>query len=131
MATKKEVTYFTKVRGLATVVWDPKKNRPVVEFDKQGLFGTEDPELAATLKEMGYKQVTAAQITQAGLMLPEAFQAMRDRQPGRGYTQGGPGRPAMAAPQEAPGESPADALFNPEGDDMFTGPVGGRRTLVK
>ena len=126
MAKKKEVTYFTKVRGLATVIWDPAKNRPLAEFDRQGLYGTTDPALVEQLKGMGYRVVTAEQIKQAGMLLPEDFEAMRNRNPGRGYTQEGEGLPATAAP--AAQEGNAAALLNPE---LPTGPAGGGRTLVK
>lgn len=130
MAKKKEVTYFSKVRGLATVIWDPKGNKPLAEFDKQGLYSTSDEAVIEQLTGMGYRVVTAEQITGAGLMLPEDFQAMLDRQPGKGYSQDGGGRAATAMPAEAPGESPADKLFTPEGE-MPSGPVGGGRTLVR
>ncbi|KKM85175.1 hypothetical protein LCGC14_1291720 [marine sediment metagenome] len=79
-------TYFTKVQGLATVVWDGENDRALVEFDKQGLLMTKRPDVVSTLLEMGYQQVTAQQIKDAGMLLPEDFAAMRDRQPGRGYT---------------------------------------------
>jgi len=120
MATKNEVVYFTKLRGLESVVWDPKKDRPLAEFDKQGLYSTTKPDVAKRLKELGYREVTADQIKDAGLMLPEEFAKFIESQPGRGYTHDGQGNVATAAPQAPAGP--------PEG--FPDGPQAGNRTLV-
>jgi glucose dehydrogenase len=110
MATTK-VSYFTKVRGLASVVWDGKKNKALVEFDKQGLAYTTNQTVAKKLKELGYREVSAEMIEQAKLIPPDKFESMQGRQPGRGYVN----EPDM----QGPAVDPKDALFEPEIDEQF------------
>jgi len=102
-------TYFTKVQevdgeSLPTVVWDGENDRALVEFDRQGLVMTKRPEVVKVLRDMGYREVTADAIKEAGMLLPEEFAAMRDRDPGRGYT----GPATTTPPEDAPNvEGPA------------------------
>jgi hypothetical protein len=65
--------YFTKISGLQTVVWDPAQNRAFAEFNKQGLFCTRDQAVVKRLLDMGYREITADDITKAGLPLPSEF----------------------------------------------------------
>jgi len=106
-------TYFTKVQGQATVVWDGENDRALAEFDKQGLFVTKSPKVIDKLTEMGYAIVTAEEIQGAGMLLPEDFAAMRDRTPGKGYTG-----PATITPPEESADEP-------------TSPPGTGRALVQ
>lgn len=46
---------MTKFKGNG-VVWNPEENKPLCKFSK-GSFETEDPELIAKLKTLGYKQI--------------------------------------------------------------------------
>lgn len=132
IAKKKEVEqeetlYFTKVRGMATVVWDALENKPLAEFDKQGLYSTKDRKIAKRLMAMGYRRVLADHITRVGLMLPEDYREMRERKPGKGYTEGGKSQPMRLMDMEmAPGEGMADSLFDPNMDDIFGNQEGGQ-----
>ena len=49
---------YTFVRGAReTVVWDPKKNRPLADFGKKGIFETNNASVAKKLREMGYREM--------------------------------------------------------------------------
>lgn len=130
MATKqsKEVI-FTRVRGLASVVWDPENDKMLAHFNKEGLLMTSDTRVIKRLDAMGYRQVSRDEVSQAGLNVPNPKDATRT--PGKGYTHDGEGRPATAMPlpgQDATGinENP---LFDPK--DYPDGPAGaGKRSLV-
>lgn len=51
-AKTKEITF---VKGnMATILWDPSKNKPIAEFEG-GLFTTSDPYKIEALKKWGYK----------------------------------------------------------------------------
>lgn len=127
MATKKNVeVIFTRVRGLASVVWDPEKNKALARFTKQGLLKTTNPRVVQRLDEMGYKRVTPAQVAEAGLTVPEENEGIRA--PGRGYTLDGEGRPTTAFPPDGPAHT-NNPLFDP--DDFPTGPHMHKRTLVE
>lgn len=39
------------------VVWDKDANKPLAEFDSNGLFETEDEAVASKLKAMGYTEI--------------------------------------------------------------------------
>jgi len=124
---QEEMLYFTKVRGLATVVWDAEENRTLAEFDKQGLYSTKDRKIAKRLMAMGYRRVLAEHITGVGLMLPEDYKEMRERKPGKGYTEGGKSVPMQLIDMEmAPGEGVADSLFDPDLNDIFGNQEGGQ-----
>lgn len=85
MATKKvKPVYFTKVAGLASIIWDPKNDCSLAEFNKQGLCRVDDPEIAKKLSAMGYQTVTSSQIKKAKLFLPEDYEAAKHAA-GRGY----------------------------------------------
>jgi len=103
-----KVTFFTKLRGLATVIWDGENDRPMVEFNREGLFCTKDPNLAKQLNDMGYLEVSTEEITQAGLTLPNIPD--KDKGPGKGYTNE-PGGPPEGMPSEISGESPMEAYL--------------------
>jgi hypothetical protein len=46
---------FVKIRrDQSSAIWDPKKNRLVVQFDKSGCFKTTDSDIAKMLQELGY-----------------------------------------------------------------------------
>ena len=47
---------FYKARNQATIIWDPKRDKPAVTFDKGMTFTTNDPIKIAMLTEMGYSQ---------------------------------------------------------------------------
>lgn len=54
--TQQELCRFYR-SNLATVVWDPERNRPLAEF-VDGQFYTEDARTIAKLRELGYPQVS-------------------------------------------------------------------------
>ena len=136
MTEEKKVTYFTRLRGLATVVWDPENKRPLAHFNKQGLLATTNPRVIENLTAMGYREVTADEINGAGLHVPsetDVPDAMPGGAPGRGYTQPGESKvvagTAMAGHADRMGGDGND-LFEP---DPAQPPLGdaGRRKLVK
>lgn len=103
-----EAIYFSKVPGMnhATVIWDTeKRDRALVEFDKQGLYKCKDPKIAKKLRELGYAQVTAETIKKYGFMLPEELSDAVTRQSGRGY-QPGEGGPSINLIKFAKGPMP-------------------------
>jgi len=131
MATKQEVI-FTRVRGLASVVWDPEKNRMLAHFSKQGLLVTDDKRVIDRLDAMGYRRVTAAQVAGAGLTLPTVEDSTRT--PGRGYTHDGEERPATAFPMGDVSEhTEGGSIFDPVDEEEYPpGPPGARgRSLVR
>jgi hypothetical protein len=132
-----EVTYFTRLRGLATVVWDPEKKRMLAHFNKQGLLATEDKRVIETLMAMGYRQVTVDELARAGLPVPSVSDvpdAMPAGVPGRGYTQ--PGESGVmdgAAMRDGGGPrlgGDANQLFEPDPSAPPPGDAG-RRKLIK
>lgn len=136
--TEDKVRYFTRLRGLATVVWDPEKKRSLAHFNKQGLLATTNPKVIKTLTAMGYREVTADDINSAGLYVPserDVPDAMPGGAPGRGYTQPDAGESGMMVGTAMAGHADrtggdANQLFEPDpaqpppGDD-------GRRKLIK
>ena len=53
--------------GLEAVVWNPEKKLPLAEFKKPDFtFETEDPEVIAKLKELGYQEVPEQQSAEGG-----------------------------------------------------------------
>ena len=129
---------FSRIRGLATVVWDPEKNRTLAHFNKQGLLAASKTNVIKTLRAMGYREVSAEQILQAGLTVPSEDDVPDAAgQPGAGYqplsadgSMGGvmPGT-AMAGKPDHKGAD-ANQLFEP--DPSLPEPPGdaGRRKLV-
>lgn len=97
--------YFTKLKGLATVIWDPENDRPLAEFNREGLCCTKNETIAKQLTDMGYMEVSAEDIKEAGLTLPNIPE--KDRGPGRGYTND----PTPSIIGEERGESPMEAYF--------------------
>jgi hypothetical protein len=128
MVTKqKQEVIFTRVRGLASVVWDPENNRMLAHFNKQGLLLTSDDRVIKRLDIMGYRQVSAADVTGAGLMLPDEKDSTRT--PGKGYTHEGEGRPATAMPGADATVQNDHALFDPK--EFPDGSGTHKRTLVE
>lgn len=130
--SKQEEIIFTRVRGLASVVWDPEKDRMLAHFNKQGLLKTGDPRIIKRLISMGYRPVSAEQVTEAGLMVPSVEEGTKT--PGRGYTHDGEGRPSTAHP--LPGQDAtvhnAHGMFDPVDEDFPSAPAHGTgRSLVK
>ena len=131
MATKPKEVIFTRVRGLASVIWDPENDRMLAHFNRQGLLVTSDTRVIKRLDGMGYRQVTPAEVSGAGLMLPDAKDATRTpSKPGKGYTHDGEARPAMAG--ALPGNEATVAnenkIFDPNA--LPDGPETGKRSLV-
>jgi hypothetical protein len=131
MATKQKEVIFTRVRGLASVIWDPENDRMLAHFNREGLLMTDNPRIIKRLDGMGYRQVSAEEVVAAGLTVPNPKDADRTPQPGRGYTHDGEARPATAMPM--PGQDATalneNALFDP--DQLPDGPPGaGKRSLV-
>lgn len=53
---------FCKIRrDQASVVWDPKKNSCLAEFDRRGIFRTESAAVAKELRKLGYYEVPVGQ----------------------------------------------------------------------
>ena len=125
-SSKQQLTYFTKLRGLATVVWDPRNDTALAEFNKHGLYCTKDPTIIKTLQHMGYKEVTLEQIKEKGLLVPNEKDDIR--LPGRGYIVEGEQPPLSTASMDAHGMSPMEAALN-EDDEPQIKPKG--RTLVR
>jgi|GEM_PF-3189884 len=103
-----KATYFTKLRGLSTVVWDADKDQPLAEFNREGLCCIKDSTVAKQLSDMGYLEVSAEEIKEAGLMLPNLPE--KDRGPSKGYTHEKQ-NPQQALPSEVSGESPMEAFL--------------------
>ena len=53
---KIETVTFYKARNQASVIWDPSKDKALVEFGKSLIFTTSDPKLIEKLRSMGYKE---------------------------------------------------------------------------
>jgi hypothetical protein len=102
-----KATYFTKLRGLATVVWNPELDSPLVEFNRQGLCCVHSADVAKKLTDMGYREVSAEEIHEAGLTLPNAPNGPKG--PSKGYTTE-PAEP-VAKPSEVSGEAPMEAYL--------------------
>ena len=139
MTKEQHVIYFTRLRGLATVVWDPENKRTLAHFNKQGLLATDNPRVIDTLKAMGYREVSADEINSAGLHLPsvdDVPDAMPGGAPGRGYQppvqgeSGVVGGAAMMAGHADRMGGDANQLFEP---DPASPPPGdaGRRKLIQ
>jgi len=133
--SENEVTtvLFTRVQGLATVVWNPRKDRMLCHFSKQGLLATQDVQVIEVLREMGYREVTADQITQAGLTVPGVKDVHDAGTPGLGYREAGPGGAGTAmAGGPGPGERQTTeqrkGLFEP-GGALPEPPPGGRKLV--
>jgi hypothetical protein len=130
--TKEETntTYFTRLRGLATVVWNPAKDRALAHFSRQGLLATDNPQVISTLHAMGYREVTAEQIVAAGLPVPGVDDTPDE--PGRGYQPGELGLQPGTAMAGQPERNGADASHLFEPDPMLPAPPGDAgRKLVK
>lgn len=41
----------------ASIVWDAKENKPLAEFDKDGVFETSEKAVIKKLKDLGYKPI--------------------------------------------------------------------------
>ena len=134
MSKDKVTVLFTRVSGLATVVWDPEKDCTLAHFNKQGLLATSNANVIETLRAMGYREVTAEQLLQAGLTVPNEDDVPDAPVPGQGYQAPSatgsmePGA-AMAGKPDRKGADP-NLLFQP--DPMQPEPPGdaGRRKLV-
>jgi len=130
-----EVTYFTRLRGLATVVWNPEKNCTLAHFNKQGLLATSKPEVIETLRAMGYREVTMAELGAAGLPVPvedEVPDAMAGG-PGKGYQPPQDGESGVlmgTAMAGGRGRADVNQLFEPDPSSPPPGDAG-RRKLVK
>ncbi len=79
--------------NLPAVIWDPKKNRSLVEFQK-GVFETTDIKVAEKLLELGYPQVSplAEEPPDVIVMLPgqsidTSAQSQENIRPGAGENQ--------------------------------------------
>jgi hypothetical protein len=127
---------FTRLKGLATVVWDPDENRMLAHFNKRGLLATSNPKVIDTLKAMGYREVTAEDVSAAGLPVPtedEVPDALATG-PGTGYqppVQGESGvQPGVATAGRPPAGPDASQLFEPAPGAIPPGDAG-RRKLVK
>jgi hypothetical protein len=136
--TEVQATYFTRLRGLATVVWDPEKKRSLAHFNKRGLLATTNPRVIKTLDAMGYRRVTAEEINTAGLPMPsetDVPDAMPGGQPGVGYQspeQGESGVVAGVAMAGGANRTGGDVnqLFEPDPTQPPPGDAG-RRKLVR
>ena len=133
MSKDKVTVLFTRVSGLATVVWDPEKDCTLAHFNKQGLLATSNANVIETLRAMGYREVTADQITQAGLTVPGVKDVHDAGTPGLGYREAGPGGAGTAmAGGPGPGERQTTeqrkGLFEP-GGALPEPPPGGRKLV--
>jgi len=125
MASK--ATFFTKVGGLASVIWDPENDQPLIEFNREGLVCIKDSNLAKKLAELGYMEVSADQITKAGLTLPNIPETKKG--PGKGYTHDSQ-NPLEGVPNGVSGESPMEAYLKHDKDVEAKGSSKGR-TIVQ
>lgn len=120
MTTKKEIFYFARTRSMGSVLWNPKKDSATAEFNKMGLFATNDPKRAKLVKDAGYIVVTPEEIVDRNMDLP-----VPDESPSANVQPGAP--KGYGAPTGATGpvqdETP---VFLTQGED----PKGaGERTL--
>lgn len=133
-----QVTIFTRLKGLATVVWDPENNRMLAHFNKRGLLATSEPKVIETLRAMGYREVTAEEVNAAGLPVPsedEVPDALAAGQPHVGYQAPGAGESGLQPGTATAGKPPqagvdASQLFEPTPGAAPPGDAG-RRKLVK
>jgi len=135
--SENEVTtvLFTRVQGLATVVWNPRTDRALCHFSKQGLLATRNKQVIETLREMGYREVTADQIIQAGLTVPGVKDVHDAGTPGLGYREAGnaPAGTGTAMAGAGPDAQTAEqrkGLFAPDENGLPEPPPGGSRKLV-
>jgi hypothetical protein len=83
-------TYFIRTmdketkRPLAAIPWDAVKDAPLAEFDRQGLFETDDPILINKLDKLGYGRISVSQIRELNRSTPSEF--TQSNEPHKAYT---------------------------------------------
>lgn len=68
---EEEIQYFVAHADQARLVWDPKENRVLAAANLNGIFATAKANVARMLSKLGYKQVSADNITAWGLVPPK------------------------------------------------------------
>lgn len=62
---------FIRQSHLAKIVWNPKRDRPLAEFDRDGFFETDDKETIDILSSMGYERINDEQSIDMQIIVKE------------------------------------------------------------